>query len=158
MAPKDIQQQTYEIIHCLFDQSPENSDKTSQDIETDCPDDDDDSFDPVIIADKLREVGDELDEQVIHQFKNALKSSSQMQVEAVFRKTAEMLCHTWMSERGEVAMEKHLLRATVMLGLYVKRNCPRMIPSIQGVMATFLNTRVTLWVSQQGGWDRVASE
>ncbi|KAJ8370270.1 hypothetical protein SKAU_G00102980 [Synaphobranchus kaupii] len=159
MAPRDIQQQTYDIIHCLFDPSPESSDfKTSKDIQSDGEDDGDDSFDAVIIADKLRELGDALDDQVVSQFKNALATASLKQVETAFSKTVDMMCKTWVSERGEVVTEKHLLRASVTLGLYVKRNCPQMISAIQGVMATFLNTHVTPWVSQQGGWDRVASE
>ncbi|XP_061113905.1 bcl-2-like protein 15 [Conger conger] len=153
MAPKDIVEQTYEIIDCFFDPSSKSSD-----IETDCSvGDDDDSFDPCEIAGKLREIGDEFDEQTIHQFKKALENDSN-QVEAAFTKTAEALSNTWMAERGEVAMEKHLLRASVTLGLYVQRNYPKMASAVQVAMTAFLISRVAPWVSQQGGWERVASE
>lgn len=159
MAPRDTQQQTFEIINCLFDPTPESTQfKTSQDIESDSPGGNDDSFDPVVIADHLREIGDQLDEQVRHQFISILKNAARNQVESAFKTAVDSLCKTWMPHSGEVATERYLLRASVALGLYVQRSCPDMVSTIQGVMANYINTYVTPWIDQQGGWGRVATE
>ncbi|KAJ8258064.1 hypothetical protein GJAV_G00192770 [Gymnothorax javanicus] len=159
MAPRDIQQQTYEIINCLFDPTQSSSEfKTLNDIESDFPEDNDDSFDPVVIADHLREIGDQLDEKVLNQYKSILENAAQKQVEAAFKTAVDALSKTWMPESGDVATERYLLKATVALGLYVNRNCPRIVSTIQGVMANYINTYLAPWINQQGGWGRVAPE
>ncbi|KAI1893126.1 hypothetical protein AGOR_G00140700 [Albula goreensis] len=153
--PPDIQDQTYRIVLCLFDDQYAENRGFANDLQTDG--DDDDSFDPVIIADKLREIGDEIQETVIWKFKNDLQNAARGQVEKVFSSAVDTLCKSWVTE-GEVAPEKHLLKASVMLGLYVKKNCPDMVTAVQSAMTTFLNTRVAPWVAQQGGWDNVDPE
>lgn len=150
MAP-NLYQQTNSIVFCLLDDE-------ANCFETDGPGDDD-GFDPVKIAAKLREIGDDYDETRIQPLIRDLKlASGRQQVEAAFGSGVEALCQSWaVSGRSEVASEKELLRASVALGLYVKRNCPDLLGGVQGAMATFVNTRLGNWITSQGGWDNAVS-
>ncbi|KAJ8393551.1 hypothetical protein AAFF_G00060240 [Aldrovandia affinis] len=157
MAPRDMQEQTFLIVQCLLEDEYTKDRSDMGDIQTDA-EDDDDSFDAVIIADKLREFGDELQESVMQKFRNDIQTAPANKRVKAFSSAVDMVCKMWMSETGEVASEKHQLKAAVMLALYVKKNCPDMKSIIQAPMVMFLNARVTPWVGEQGGWDTVASE
>ncbi|KAI1890521.1 hypothetical protein AGOR_G00154550 [Albula goreensis] len=153
MAPKEIEFQTINIIRCLL-----------EDISTDdrCmvePDGavNEDQFDPTLIADKLRELADDYDEKVIQPLMKNITQAAADQVVTAFGDSVDSLCKSWVAERAEVSAEKHLLKATIMLGLYVKRNSPCLTGAIQNAMANILNTRLGTWVADQGGWDEVAS-
>ncbi|KAJ8395411.1 hypothetical protein AAFF_G00033960 [Aldrovandia affinis] len=154
MAPKDTESQTFHIIRCLF-QEDRSTDRGM--IEPDGAQDDD-PFDPVLIADKLRELADDYDEKVIQPLIKNIKQAAADQVVTAFGDCVDNLCTSWVAERAEMAPEKQLLKASVMLGLYVKRNCPDLTGIVQNAMANFLNTRLGSWVSEHGGWDAVASE
>ncbi|KAG9352911.1 hypothetical protein JZ751_017487 [Albula glossodonta] len=116
-----------------------------------------DQFDPTLIADKLRELADDYDEKVIQPLMKNITQAAADQVVTAFGDSVDSLCKSWVAERAEVSSEKHLLKATIMLGLYVKRNSPGLTGAIQNAMANILNTRLGTWVADQGGWDEVAS-
>ena len=71
---------------------------------------------------------------------------------AVFGSCVDTLCQSWVAQRSEVAPEMNMLKASVALGLYVKKNCPDMVPFVHSAMTNFLNTRLGNWVTSQGGW------
>uniref|UniRef100_A0A8C2Z348 Uncharacterized protein n=1 Tax=Cyclopterus lumpus TaxID=8103 RepID=A0A8C2Z348_CYCLU len=100
-------------------------------------------FDPVLIAHKLRTVADALNDDVT--FKA---------LEAAFSQGVEAFCQTQVSQKAEVVSEMQLIRASVALGLYVKKTSPELKHTIQSVMTTFLTRRVGPWVTLQGGWVR----
>lgn len=66
-----------------------------------------------------------------------------------FARSVDSLCA---AQRAEVAPEMQLLRASMALGLYIKKTCPDLRPTIQSCMAAFINTRLAGWINQQGGW------
>lgn len=66
----------------------------------------------------------------------------------------ETLCASYASWGAGVAQELQLIRASVALGLYLKRNSPAHKDKVKNAMTTFLNSRVSTWVDQQGGWVR----
>ncbi|CAB1443523.1 unnamed protein product [Pleuronectes platessa] len=158
MAPTDkhtFEWQTSEIIKCLLDDDEKDSGNRSfeaNELVTDGPDD----FDPVLIADKLREVADSLNDDIT--FKAALndlkKAAAQEAAEAAFSHGVEALCKV--AQSSDLAPEIQLIRASVALGCYVKKSCPELKNKLQRAMTAFLNRRVGPWVDQQGGWDAVS--
>ncbi|KAJ8360503.1 hypothetical protein SKAU_G00170280 [Synaphobranchus kaupii] len=118
---------------------------------------DENAFDPVLIADKLRELADDYDEKVIQPLIKNVREAAADQVVTAFGDSVDNLCKSWVAEAAEVAPEKQLLKASVMVGLYLKRKCPDLTSVIQNAMAVFLNARLGSWVTQQGGWDEAAS-
>lgn len=161
MAPTAdrVQWQTSEIIKCLLEDEGEHDDRALLDagLEVDSPGgDNDDKFDAVLIADKLRTVADALNDNM--EFKAALndlkKAAAQEAVDAAFSHGVDAVCQR-VSQQAEVAAEVHLIRASVALGLYVKKTCPELKGQVQTAMTSFLNRRVGSWVTKQGGWDKV---
>ncbi|XP_024239904.1 uncharacterized protein LOC112221795 isoform X1 [Oncorhynchus tshawytscha] len=160
MSPRDIEQQTFDIISCFFEeeQNPVCNRKVYGGIESDGPGDDhltyfaDDGFDPVVIADKLRELGDDFDVKFIQPHIRKLQQAVADKAVEEFARTVDSLCA---AQRAEVAPEMQLLRASVALGLYVKKTCPDLRATIQSCMTAFINTRLAGWITQQGGWDQV---
>ncbi|XP_073681403.1 bcl-2-like protein 15 isoform X1 [Garra rufa] len=148
MAASDIQKQTYDVIHCLF-QNELDVDM----LETDGPEDAD-SFDPVKIASKLRELGDDYDEKVIQPLMKNVQKAAANQVVTVFSDSVDSLCKMWVVERAEVSSEKQLLKAAITLGLFIKKSCPDMNNVVEVAMMGFVNNRLTNWITEQGGWVR----
>ncbi|XP_072571729.1 bcl-2-like protein 15 [Paramormyrops kingsleyae] len=152
MESEDIKVQTGWIVKCLFDEEGEVQDRNL--IESDSPGDD--PFDPVIIAEKLRELGDKYEESVIQPLLKKLQETPENQVATVFNEGVDCLCQT-LSYQG-LAPEVLLLRAAVMLGMGVKRKLPSLVGTVESAMVNLLNRRLVTWIQQQGGWDRVASD
>lgn len=149
MAPRDFREETSIIISCLF------QDERDTYLETDGPEDDD--FDAAAIAAKLRELGDHYDETVIQPLIKEVQTAAKDQVLTAFSNSVETLCKTWVAERPEVTSEKQLLKASITLALYVKKNCPDMTGTVQNAMNSFVNNRLANWIIQQGGWEQASS-
>ncbi|XP_052424595.1 bcl-2-like protein 15 [Carassius gibelio] len=150
MAAAEIQRQTYVVIHCLL-----QNDTYSDMVECDGTGDEN-SFDPVKIASKLRELGDDYDERVIQPLMKNVQKAAADQVVTAFSDSVDSLCNTWVMERAEVASEKQLLKAAITLGLLMKKNCPDMINVVEFAMMGFVNNRLTGWIAEQGGWVSVS--
>uniref|UniRef100_A0AAY4DBF4 Bcl-2-like protein 15 n=1 Tax=Denticeps clupeoides TaxID=299321 RepID=A0AAY4DBF4_9TELE len=112
------------------------------------------AFDPQEVARKLRDLGDEYDERRIQPLIRGIREAAANQVRPteVFVSSVNNLCEAWLGQRAEVAPERDLLRASVALGLYVKKNCPDMVQNVQRLLTSFLNARLADWISAQGGW------
>ncbi|XP_071381731.1 bcl-2-like protein 15, partial [Centroberyx affinis] len=160
MVPKDVvEKQTYSIISYLLDDEHIQSGFRDADcqIETDGPEQSDDKFDPVLIADKLRAVADEMmnDDKfkaALGKLQQAAAEEATEAMEAAFSQSVEALCRAPVSQKGEVVAEMQLIKASVALGLYVKKKAPELKHSVRGAMNAFLNNRIGDWVAQQGGW------
>ncbi|XP_016150896.1 bcl-2-like protein 15 [Sinocyclocheilus grahami] len=150
MAAAGIQKQTYHVIHCLL-----QNERDVDMVETDGPEDEN-SFDPVKIAHKLRELGDDYDEKVIQPLMKNVQGAAADQVVTVFSDSVDSLCKMWVVERAEVASEKQLLKAAITLGLFMKKNCPAMTNVVEVAMMGFVNNRLTNWIAEQGGWVSVS--
>ncbi|XP_078022469.1 bcl-2-like protein 15 [Epinephelus lanceolatus] len=161
MAPTAelVEWQTTEIIKYLLEDEEEHENRCLLDagLEVDSPGGDDDSFDPVLIADKLRAVADALDDDM--RFKAALndlkKAAAQEALDKAFSDGVDAVCQSQVSKQAEIASEVQLIRASVAFGLYVKKSCPELKGQVQKAMTSFLNRHVASWVTKQGGWDKV---
>ncbi|KAI7795520.1 uncharacterized protein LOC130571097 [Triplophysa rosa] len=151
MAPANIHHQTYTIIHCLLQDDHYEDSMIEHDG---C--EDENAFDAVKIASKLRELGDDYDEKFIQPLIKNVQDAAADQVVSAFSDSVDSLCKMWVVERAEVASEKQLLKAAVTVGLVFKKNCPDMTSVIESAMAGFVNNRLTSWIAQQGGWVSVS--
>ncbi|KAM6980834.1 bcl-2-like protein 15 [Aplochiton taeniatus] len=113
------------------------------------------TFDPIKIAGKLRELGDDYEEKVIKPLMNNLKYVPAHQAAAAFGEGVTFLCQSHVAQRPGVAPEMQLIQASVAFGLYVRKASPDLREKVQDAMVAFLNSRVGSWVAQQGGWDVV---
>ncbi|XP_068455083.1 bcl-2-like protein 15 [Clinocottus analis] len=163
-SPFSLEWQTDQIIKCLLEDEHEHERDPPRgvlyaELEVDSPasKSDDGPFDPVVIAGKLRAVADALNDDIM--FQSALaelkQAAAKEALEAAFSHGVEAICQTQVSQKAEVASEMQLIRASVALGLYVKKSSPELKNTIHSVMTTFLSRRVGPWVHQQGGWDKV---
>lgn len=161
-APHELEWQTTQIIKYLLEDEDEEHDRcclSSATLEVDSPAgaSNDDTFDPVLIADRLRSVADALNDNA--QFRAAVadlrQAAAQEALEAAFGDGVEAICQTKVAQQADVASEMQLIRASVAFGLYIKKSSPELKSKIQSAMTAFLNRRVGPWVSQQGGWDKV---
>ncbi|KAK5872743.1 hypothetical protein PBY51_013416 [Eleginops maclovinus] len=161
MAPNAtiVEWQTSEIIRYLFEDDDDHTPRLlDAELEVDSHTaSQDDNFDPVIIADKLRSVADSLNDDL--RFKAVLTdlkvAAAQEALEAAFSKGVETIFQTQVVQKAEVAAEMQLIRATVTFGLYVKKTAPELKNKVRSAMTAFLTRRVGSWVEQQGGWDQV---
>ncbi|XP_018614043.1 bcl-2-like protein 15 [Scleropages formosus] len=154
MAPRDVTAQTFMIVQCLLEEPGVTTYKgLNCDYETDAADED--SFDPTVIADKLRELGDDYDAKVIQPLIKNIGKAARDQVVEAFADSVTKLCES----RGvaELDPEKCLLKASVQLGLCVAKKCPELRAVVEYAMANFLNIRLASWVEAQGGWEEVCS-
>ncbi|XP_016531485.1 uncharacterized protein LOC103144350 isoform X2 [Poecilia formosa] len=115
------------------------------------------NFDPVIIADRLRTIGDALnkDQSFIKTVKDLTEAVTEEAVATVFEQSVDILCESYVSREASIAPELQLIHASVALGLYLKKNSPALKGKVMNAMSSFLNRRVSRWVDKQGGWDKV---
>ncbi|KAK5598393.1 hypothetical protein CRENBAI_012311 [Crenichthys baileyi] len=158
MAPNQVsvESQTELVIYYLLADENEIESRMLNASNVEC-DVTDDSFDPVLIADKLRSVADTLNDDAslraaLADLKQAVAEEA---LDAAFRQCVETLCESQVSKGAEVAPEMQLINASVAFGLYVKKISPDLKDKVQGALTNFLNRHVGTWVSKQGGWDNV---
>ncbi|XP_008407519.1 uncharacterized protein LOC103464902 [Poecilia reticulata] len=154
MAP-NIKAQTESVVYYLLADEDE-CDRSYGDVESDSKEAPGD-FDPVIIADRLRTIGDALnkDQSFTKAIKDLTEAVTEEAVATVFEQSVETLCETYVSREAALAPELQLIHASVALGLYLKKNSPALKDKVRNAMSNFLNSRVSRWVAQQGGWDKV---
>ncbi|XP_077430275.1 uncharacterized protein LOC144056976 [Vanacampus margaritifer] len=157
-----INRQTTQIIECLFaDDDEVNSRRFNGDLETDSPMDEEEKFDPVPIADKLKEVAESLNQDA--KFKAALddlKLALGQEAKGAFSRSVNALVQTQISQQAvDVAPEMQLIKVCFAFGLFVKKSCPELKIKAQSAVSTLLyNSRVVTWVTQQGGWEKVRED
>ncbi|XP_077386157.1 uncharacterized protein LOC144024014 [Festucalex cinctus] len=162
-----IQRQTTQIIKCLF-ADDDDDDRVcfhqfyTADVETDGPMGEEETFDPVPIADKLKEVAESLNQDA--KFKAALDDlklalGKEVAVEA-FTCKVNALVQTQISQQAfDVAPEMQLIKICFAFGLFVKKSYPELKNKAQSAVSTLLNnSRVVTWVTQQGGWEKVRQD
>ncbi|CAL8340153.1 unnamed protein product [Lota lota] len=153
MDRQTVKQQTFEIVLCLFQDDPSQGC-----IETDGVGDGDDKFDPVPIANKLKEVADQMQKQWDKEFPPALlkfkHAHQKKDTNAAFSHAVDSVCQHPIVV--EVVPEMRLINAAVALCLYLKSQAPELTTDIQQATTSFLDARVGSFVAEQGGWGAVA--
>ncbi|XP_077459539.1 uncharacterized protein LOC144075946 [Stigmatopora argus] len=167
MAPlklSTIERQTFQIIQQLFAEDDVDGiacRQFSDQLETDGPLSEEDHFDPVPIAATLRGMADSMNQDP--QFQASLSelkiAFGQEVVDGAFGRGVDALLQTQISQRvPDAALEEGLIKVSIAFGLYLKESWPELKTKIQCAMTTFLQSRVTTWVIQQGGWEKVSED
>ncbi|CAL8255714.1 unnamed protein product [Arctogadus glacialis] len=141
-----IQQQTLQIVLCLFQEDQGC-------IEVDGVGDGD-KFDPVPIANKLKEVADQLQKQWDQRIPAALLRDANQDISSAFSSAVDSICLSPVVCEGLPEMK--LITVAVALCLYLKTHAPENVSNIQQATTSFLRSRVEPFVVQQGGWGAVA--
>ncbi|XP_077582686.1 uncharacterized protein LOC144203202 [Stigmatopora nigra] len=159
-----IEHQTFQIIQLLF--AEDDADDVccrqfSDQLETDGPLSEEDCFDPVPIAETLKRLADSMNQDA--QFQAALSelkiTLGQEAVDGAFGRGVDALLKNQISPRvSDVAPEVGLIKVSIAFGLYLKESLPELKTKVQCAVTTFLQSRVTQWVNQQGGWEKVRED
>lgn len=111
----------------------------------------------MVIAETLKAIADKLNKDA--EISAALRDLQQAAAQEVLNQTLssiEDLAQAQVRQNVEVAPELLLIKASVAVGLYVKKTYPNMRDQLQRSIGNFLNQRVGSWVMEQGGWGEVA--
>ncbi|KAJ0023637.1 hypothetical protein NQD34_003536 [Periophthalmus magnuspinnatus] len=143
MAPQleQVQAQTLDVLNYLFNDF-ELTDRCNCQIDGDIETDSDD-FDPVLIADKLREVADALNAnpKFQAQLSKLKQTAAQEALDAALTQGIDTLVQSQVGQRTEVAPELQLIKAAVAFGLYLKKTCPNLSSQLQPSIGNFINQR-----------------
>lgn len=52
----------------------------------------------------------------------------------------------------QLGPEMNVLRTTVILGMYISKEVPELLPRIKDAMVNYINTNLLTWIRQSGGW------
>ncbi|NXA42340.1 B2L15 protein, partial [Eudromia elegans] len=119
------------------------------------------NFDPVIIASRLRSIGDQCNvdfENSSHvvaevlEGKRMLKPSFwPLQVEK-FGAAVDSLSRSWSNQNPEFCYERAFLAISVKLAMYIAKKIPTMLHHIQLVELINGNSQVRSYIESSGGW------
>ncbi|NXE50265.1 B2L15 protein, partial [Casuarius casuarius] len=117
------------------------------------------NFDPVVIASRLRSIGDECNidfensSQVVAEvLKGKLKLSFWcLQIEK-FGAAVDSLSRSWSNQNPELCYERAFLTVSVKLAMCIAKKVPAMVPHIPLVELINGNSRVRSYIESCGGW------
>ncbi|XP_078276573.1 bcl-2-like protein 15 isoform X2 [Rhinoraja longicauda] len=153
---RDLKEQTAIIIEHLLDQDPWGL------LETDC-DCDSDSSGPISedeailkVAQCLRKLGDEYNDNLQREMKT-FHPRLQEPTSEVFSKMVTELSnnHVLLTNAQQLGPEMNMLRTTVILGMYIAKELPELLPSVKTAMVNYINTNLLTWIRHSGGWENL---
>ncbi|XP_013799022.1 bcl-2-like protein 15 [Apteryx mantelli] len=109
------------------------------------------NFDPVVIASRLRRIGDECNLD--------FGNSSQVVAEVLkgkiekFGAAVVSLSRSWSNQLPELCYERAFLAASVKLTMYIAKKIPAMVRQIQLVELINGNPQVKSYIESCGGWE-----
>ncbi|XP_014461157.1 bcl-2-like protein 15 [Alligator mississippiensis] len=110
-----------------------------------------DTFDPVVIASRLRTLGDLYNQDVEGPAREVIAKMASGKVEA-FGAAVESLSRSWSSQNPELGYETALLSVSVKLGMYIAQK----IPSVREQLVELINrNQVRDYIQHQGGWENL---
>ncbi|XP_055510771.1 BH3-interacting domain death agonist-like [Leucoraja erinacea] len=153
----DLREQTAIIIDHLLD-----PDFWSCLLEADC-----DSPDPISeeekilkVAQCLRAFGDQYNDMIQEQmkeFKPRLTELKNNQASEGFSRMVTELSNSRVlcTHAEQLGPEMNVLRTTVILGMYISKEVPELLPRIKDAMVNYINTNLLTWIRQSGGWENL---
>ncbi|NWV01807.1 B2L15 protein, partial [Upupa epops] len=121
------------------------------------------TFDPVIIASRLRRIGDQCNlefekvssESLAEVLKGKLTLPSQsLQVEK-FGAAVESISRTWSNQNSELTYERAFLSVSVKLLEYIAKKVPAIVNPSHLTQVINGNTQVRAYIERLGGWVRM---
>ncbi|NWJ08378.1 B2L15 protein, partial [Crypturellus undulatus] len=160
-----FEKQTEYIVRALFSDLLNEEESAYRCLEKDsgeseqCADETPGNFDPVVIASRLRSIGDQCNidfENSSHVVAEVLKGKLRLsfwhlQVEK-FGAAVDSLSRSWSNQNSEFCYERAFLAISVKLAMCVAKKLPAMLHRIQLVELINGNSQVRSYIESSGGW------
>ncbi|KFP16428.1 Bcl-2-like 15, partial [Egretta garzetta] len=144
------EEQTACVVEALFSDLTGDNETECRSLETDSGA----SFDPVVIASRLRRMGDQCNMDFERVSSEALAEVLRGKMEK-FGAAVDSLSRTWSDRNPEMAYERAFLSIAVKLLMHVTKKVPAIVQRNQLVQAINGNSRVRSYIESCGGWVRM---
>ncbi|XP_009637682.1 bcl-2-like protein 15 [Egretta garzetta] len=155
-----FEEQTACVVEALFSDLTGDNETECRSLETDSGEpvlsagEPPASFDPVVIASRLRRMGDQCNMDFERVSSEALAEVLRGKMEK-FGAAVDSLSRTWSDRNPEMAYERAFLSIAVKLLMHVTKKVPAIVQRNQLVQAINGNSRVRSYIESCGGWENL---
>ncbi|KAM9596010.1 bcl-2-like protein 15 [Morphnus guianensis] len=111
-------------------------------------------FDPVVVASRLRQIGDQCNVDFERVSSEALAEVLKGKMEK-FGAAVDSLSRSWSDQNPEMVYERVFLGVSVKLLMYVAKKVPAMVHPNQLIKVINGNFRVRNYIEAHGGWENL---
>lgn len=158
--PLTFEEQTECIVNCLL-QEFSGVEEHRADNRMFCGDETDSggacSFDEVIIAGRLRELGDKFNGDLEASTRNIAETSLEQETQTKLKDVVESLSKTWCAQDSSLVYERAFLGVSVKLLLYMAKKSPEMKTMMRTTITNLINHGLQEYIQSQGGWENLES-
>ncbi|NXU53620.1 B2L15 protein, partial [Turnix velox] len=151
-----FEQQTERIVKSLFQDITSEDECDCRSLETDsggegdCPE----VFDAVVIASRLKQMGDRCNMDFERVSSEALAEVLKGKVEK-FEAAVDSISRSWSNQNPELGYERAFLCVSVKLVMYLVKKIPALVHPSHLIRAINGNSQVRRYIEAQGGWVRM---
>ncbi|NXW13830.1 B2L15 protein, partial [Circaetus pectoralis] len=159
-AMATFEEQTACVVEALFSDLLSEDESECRSLETDSEEpmhlsgEPPTRFDPVVVASRLRQMGDQCNMDFERVSSEALAEVLKGKMEK-FGAAVDSLSRSWSDQNPEMAYEIVFLGVSVKLLMYVAKKVPAMVHPNQLIKVINGNFRVRNYIEAHGGWVRV---
>uniref|UniRef100_A0A8B9M6U1 BCL2 like 15 n=1 Tax=Accipiter nisus TaxID=211598 RepID=A0A8B9M6U1_9AVES len=113
-------------------------------------------FDPVVVASRLRQMGDQCNMDFERVSSEALAEVLKGKMEK-FEAAVDSLSRSWSDQNPELVYERVFLSVSVKLLMYVAKKVPAMVHPNQLIKVINGNFRVRNYIEDCGGWENLGN-
>ncbi|XP_009923485.1 bcl-2-like protein 15 [Haliaeetus albicilla] len=155
-----FEEQTACVVEALFSDLLSEDESQCRSLETDSEEpmqlagEPQTRFDPVVVASRLRQMGDQCNMDFERVSSEALAEVLKGKMEK-FGAAVDSLSRSWSDQNPEMVYERVFLRVSVKLLMYVAKKVPAMVHPNQLIKVINGNFRVRKYIEACGGWENL---